>query len=62
MLTPAFLDLEAFNARLVEHCRRDPERRRRGREACKAVLLAEERSVFIPLPDVPFRAESTFAR
>jgi len=53
---PEVEDLEVFNARLVECCQRDLERRLRGREARKASLLDQERSVFIPLPEVGFDA------
>jgi len=60
---PEVEDREVFNARLVEYCRRDLGRRLRGREACKAGLLDEERSAFLPLPELAFDAcRKTFAR
>jgi transposase len=53
---PEVDDLEVFNARLVEYCDLDLDRKLRERASCKAELLEKERPVFIPLPEAAFDA------
>jgi transposase len=53
---PQVRDLDELNARLVEQCRQDLQRRLRGQAANKAALLEEDRAAFLPLPAVPFDA------
>jgi len=53
---PQVRDLEQLNERLVEQCRKDLKRTLRGHKASKEVLLAEDQTVFLPLPEVPFDA------
>src|SRR6516164_2455276 len=48
--------LEPLNARLESDCREDLSRRVRGKPAAKVELLAEERTVMLPLPAEAFLA------
>ncbi len=54
---PQVRDLEELNAKLLEACERDMERKLRGKRAVKKELLAEERAVMLALPPIPFEAE-----
>jgi transposase len=47
---PKVASLAELNETLEERCRADLERRLRGKDGTKAVLLAEERTAFLPLP------------
>jgi transposase len=61
---PQVVDLAELNARLLECCAADLERRLRGKRGTKAELLTEDRDAFLPLPAAPFdacRKVSTFA-
>jgi len=53
---PQVKDLDELNARLVEQCRQDLQRRLRGQAASKGVLLEEDQAAFLPLPAAPFDA------
>ena len=53
---PQVKDLEELNVKLEEMCRKDLERRLRGKGAIKEALLAEERKVFHDLPPAPMDA------
>ncbi len=53
---PQVRDLEELNAKLLEACERDMERKLRGKRAVKKELLAEERAVMLALPPIPFEA------
>lgn len=48
--------LEALNAEVEDRCRRDLDRRVRGKPATKAVLLEEERSALLEIPPHRFEA------
>ena len=47
---PEVESLEALNAQLIEHCRRDLQRQLRGKAAPKESLLAEEQSAMLAIP------------
>lgn len=53
---PQVRDLGELNARLVEQCRQDLQRRLRGQVVSKAALLEEDQAAFLPLPAAPFDA------
>ncbi len=53
---PQVESLEALNAELTEHCRRDLQRQLRGKPAPKEALLAEEQSVLLPIPSHAFES------
>jgi len=53
---PQVRDLEELNARLAEACRRDLQRKLRGRQLRKQELLREDQAAFLPLPAGPFDA------
>ncbi len=53
---PKFDDFEAFNEGLTNACRRELERKLRGKPATKAELLEEDRQVMLPLPPQPLES------
>jgi transposase len=53
---PELDDFDVFNEGLAESCRKDLQRRVRGKRATKAELLAEDIRAMLPLPDQPFEA------
>jgi transposase len=53
---PKVRDLDELNLVLQESCLSDLTRQLRGKKACKAELLEEEREQFLPLPQAPFDA------
>jgi transposase len=53
---PRFDDFEDFNRQLAEDCRQDLQRKLRGREGTKAVLLEEDRQAMLPIPGDRFEA------
>ena len=53
---PQVCDLKELNARLVELCREDLNRKLRGKNGTKAELLKEDQSAFLDLPLSPFDA------
>ena len=53
---PQVRDLEELNARLIEMCREDTNRRVRGNSGSKAELLKEDQKAFSSLPEDPFDA------
>ena len=53
---PQVRRLEELNARLLEQCRDDLQRRVRGQSKIKAELLNEDRAAFRALPPAPFDA------
>ena len=53
---PQVHSLEALNEQLLQRCREDLERRLRGKNVSKKVLLEEEGGAFLPLPEMPFDA------
>lgn len=53
---PQVRNLEELNARLIESCRDDLERRLRGQTGTKGALLQEDQATFLPLPATPFEA------
>src|SRR5258708_17922614 len=53
---PQARDLDELNAYLLECCRGDAQRKRRGRSAAKAELLKEDQAAFVALTPVPFTA------
>lgn len=53
---PQVRDLAELNAMLEAMCRRDLQRRLRGKGARKEVLLGEDQAAFLPLPPAPFDA------
>jgi hypothetical protein len=53
---PQVHDLEELNARLVEMCREDMDRRVRGNSGTKAELLKKDQEAFSSLPEDPFDA------
>ncbi len=53
---PEITSWESFNASLCERLREDLQRQLRGKSATKAVLLAEERHSWLPLPRAAFEA------
>jgi transposase len=53
---PKLDDFEVFNEELVVACRRELERRLRGKPATKAELLEEDRQAMLPLPPQPFES------
>ena len=48
---PEFDDFEEFNRKLAEDCRKDLERKLRGKTGTKAELLEEDRQAMLPIPD-----------
>jgi hypothetical protein len=53
---PQVRSLDELNARLLERCREDLQRRLRGQKSIKADLLKEDQAAFRPLPAAPFDA------
>ena len=53
---PEVESLEALNAQLSEHCRRDLQRQLRGKPAPKESLLAEEQDALLAIPSQAFEA------
>jgi transposase len=53
---PAVPSYEALNTDLEAKCRQDLQQRLRGKSACKAELLAQERAALLPLPKQAFEA------
>ncbi len=53
---PEVESLEALNAQLIEHCRRDLQRQLRGKPAPKESLLAEEQDALLAIPSQAFEA------
>ncbi len=53
---PKFDDFEEFNRKLADDCRKDLERKLRGRSDTKAELLEEDRQAMLPIPDNRFEA------
>ena len=53
---PNLDDFELYNEGLVEDCRRELQRKVRGKSGTKAELLAEDRQAMLPLPPQPFEA------
>jgi transposase len=53
---PHFDDFEEFNKKLTDDCRKDLERKVRGQDNTKAVLLDEEREAMLQIPADRFEA------
>lgn len=53
---PEFDDFEEFNGKLAEDCRRDLERKLRGKSGTKAELFEEDRRAMLDIPDSRFEA------
>jgi hypothetical protein len=53
---PEFDDFEEFNRKLAEDCRKDLERKLRGKSGTKAERLEEDRQAMLPIPDNRFEA------
>jgi len=53
---PVFDDFEAFNQKLADDCRRDLERKLRGKSGPKSELLEDDRRAMRSLPPGPFEA------
>ncbi|MBC8340339.1 MAG: hypothetical protein H8E63_01595 [Proteobacteria bacterium] len=53
---PEFDDFEEFNRKLAGDCRKDLERKLRGKSGAKAELLEEDRRAMLPIPDNRFEA------
>jgi transposase len=53
---PEVDSIDELNEQLKERCRADLEKRVRGKEASKAVLLADDRAAFLPIPAAEFDA------
>jgi transposase len=53
---PQVRDLDELNGQLAEMCRKDLQRRLRGKMGTKAQMLKEDQASFLPLPPVPFDA------
>ncbi len=53
---PKFDDFEQLNQQLAEDCRRDLDRKLRGRSGTKLELLEEDRRAMLQLPADPFEA------
>lgn len=53
---PEFNDFEEFNQKLAEDCRKDLERKLRGKEGTKAEGLEADRQAMLPIPDNRFEA------
>ena len=53
---PQVDSLATLNKMLIERCRANLQHRTRGKSGTKEELLAEEKSVFLPLPKQPFEA------
>jgi hypothetical protein len=53
---PEVRNLAELNAHLAEACRRDLQRKLRGRKLRKHELLREDQAAFLPLPAIPFEA------
>jgi transposase len=53
---PEFDDFEEFNSKLAEDCRKDLERKLRGKTGTKAERLEEDRQAMLPIPDSRFEA------
>jgi len=53
---PEFDDFEEFNRKLAEDCRKDLERKLRGKTGTKSELLEEDRRAMLPIPDNRFEA------
>jgi hypothetical protein len=53
---PRIESLEHLNAELLKRCKEDLQRRVRGAESIKAILLAEEQAALLPLPKSSFEA------
>jgi len=53
---PQLDDFEVFNEGLAEDCRRELDRKLRGKEGTKAELLDEDVRAMRPLPEQPFEA------
>jgi hypothetical protein len=51
-----FDDFEEFSRKLADDCRKDLDRKLRGKSGTKAELLEEDRQAMLPLPSVPFEA------
>jgi len=53
---PEFDDFEEFNQKLAEDCRKDLDRKLRGKSGTKAELLEEDRQAMLPVPNNRFEA------
>ena len=53
---PEFDDFEEFNQKLAEDCRKDLQRKLRGKSGTKAELLEEDRQAMLPIPENRFEA------
>ncbi len=53
---PQVASLETLNAQLAEHCRRDLQRKLRGKAAPKESLLAEEQHALLAIPSRAFES------
>lgn len=53
---PEFDDFEEFNRKLAEDCRKDLDRKLRGKSGTKAELLEEDRKAMLPLPKNRFES------
>lgn len=53
---PEFDDFEEFNRKLAEDCRKDLERKLRGKTGTKSELLGEDRRAMLRIPDSRFEA------
>jgi transposase len=53
---PQVRDLDELNGKLAEMCRKDLQRRLRGKTGIKAERLKEDQSAFLPLPPAAFDA------
>ncbi len=53
---PVFDDFEEFNRKLADDCRRDLERKLRGKDGTKSERLEDDRRAMLPIPDHRFEA------
>ena len=53
---PKFDDFEEFNRKLENDCRKDLDRKVRGKTGTKADLIEEDRQAMLAIPTVPFEA------
>jgi transposase len=54
---PSLDDFELYDEGLAEDCRRELQRKVRGKTGTKAELLEEDRQAMLPLPPQPFEAQ-----